>query len=145
MRTLLAPFAALSLVACATEPPSITVTEPVVRITPSGGAGYFTITNAGGPDRLLRAEVPAMGPAMIHETSMDGGIMRMRHVEAVDIPADGTVRFERGGKHVMIGAGAAPLKPGGTTEMRLTFEKAGVLRTDARVEGAGGDSQGHAP
>ncbi len=144
MRTLLASFAILSLAACSSEQPSIAITDPVVAVTPIGGAGYFTITNAGGPDRLVRAEVPAMGPAMIHETSMDGGIMRMRHIDAVDIPANGTVRFERGGKHVMIGAGAAPLTPGGTTEMRLTFEKAGVVKADARVEGAGESSQGHA-
>lgn len=134
-----APLAAALLVAaCSQTPTNLEVTDASIVTSPNGGAGYFTVTGGSEADRLLTVDVPAMGPAMLHESTMDGGVMRMRHVEAVDIPAGETVRFERGGKHVMIDAGTTPLDAGSTTPMRLTFERKGSVTVDATVESVTG-------
>lgn len=134
MRNLAPLAAALLVAACSPKPTSLQVTDATVVTSPNGAAGYFAVRGGNEDDRLVAVDVPAMGPAMLHESTMDGGVMRMRHVDAVDIPAGETVRFARGGKHVMIGAGPTPLVAGSTTPMRLTFERKGAVTVDATVE-----------
>ena len=134
MRNLAPLAAALFVAACSPAKTDLSVTDATVVTSPNGAAGYFTITGGREADRLLAVEVPAMGPAMLHESSMEGGVMRMRHVDAVDIPAGSTIRFERGGKHVMIDPGPTPLAAGSTTPIRLTFDRKGAVTIDAKVE-----------
>ena len=134
MRNLAPLAAALIVAACSPAKTDLSVTDATVVTSPNGAAGYFTVTGGRDADRLLNVEVPAMGPAMLHDSSMEGGVMRMRHLEAVDSPAGGTIRFERGAKHVMIEAGPAPLAAGTTTPVRLTFERRGAVTVDAKVE-----------
>jgi copper(I)-binding protein len=126
--------AVVALAACAEKAPQVSVTDPTIVPTPMGAAGYFTLTNAGGSDRLVTVDIPSMGPAMIHETTMTDGVMRMRHVDGVAVPAGETVAFRRGGYHVMIAASATPPKAGATVAMVLHFAKQGDVTVNAKVE-----------
>jgi copper(I)-binding protein len=133
---ILIPIAAMLLApACSEEVPDITVSDPVVVTNPNGGVAYFTIRNDGGTDRLTGVETPGLGAAMIHEMSTEGGIMRMRQVAAITVPAGGRVRFERGGLHVMIARSTKPIAA--TTPLILTFERQGKVTLQAKVESAG--------
>ena len=134
MRNLAPLAAALLVAACSQTPTSLEVTDATVVTSPNGAAAYFAVRGGNEDDRLVAVDVPAMGSAMLHESTMDGGVMRMRHVDGVDIPAGETVRFARGGKHVMIAPGPTPLVAGSTTPMRLTFERKGAVTVDATVE-----------
>ena len=60
--------------------------------TAATGAGYLSVTNAGpDADRLLAVEA-AFPQTMLHVTETDAsGVSRMRHVEALEIPAGATV------------------------------------------------------
>jgi hypothetical protein len=94
------------------------------------GAAYLTITSAAG-DRLVGVEVPASvaARAEIHEDATDSpGVMRMRVVPRVDLPAGKTVTFEPGLRHVMLVGLAQPLVAGHSFEMTLRFERAGPVR-----------------
>jgi copper(I)-binding protein len=111
------------------------------------GAGYLSITNTGdAPDRLL--EVRAGFPAVqLHTTEVDAqGVARMRHVEALEIPAGGTVVLEPRGLHVMFMGLTAPLEAGGTIEATLVFETAGELPVVFNIEerGDAAPGEGHA-
>lgn len=65
--------------------------------------GYFTAHNAGAADLVLRSARSAGARAVeMHITTDDGGVARMRRLQEVVIPAGDTVRFEPGGRHLML-------------------------------------------
>ena len=63
--------------------------------------------------------------------------MKMRQVQAVDVPAGGDVTFEPSGYHVMLMDLKAPLKEGDLLPITLVFEKAGEIKLEATVEPIG--------
>ena len=133
-------FAALLLASCkpASAPPAVSVDGAWARATISGQSGsvaYFTIRNAGGEDKLLTVSSSGVD-ASLHSTSMDNGVMRMRPLEALDIPANGTVELKPGGTHVMLMELKQPLQAGSALELDLKFEKSGERKVMAKVRPA---------
>ena len=49
------------------------------------------ISNSGGTDRLLAASTPQAARAELHQHLNDNGVMRMREVSGIALPAGGTV------------------------------------------------------
>ncbi len=137
MRMTIAMLGALLIGGCAAEPaPLVTVNEARVTALPTSAAAYFTLANSGGADRLLSVGTHGIGRASLHETSMDGSIMRMRSIDdGIDIPANGKVRLSANGKHVMIQDLAKPLAAGSSVRLTLLFERQGPVTVDAPVGG----------
>lgn len=129
-----------------TEDASLTVTDPFARETiglGKTGAAFLTVTNAGSEDdTLLAATSPAAGKVELHTHEKDGEIMRMRKVEAFPVPAQGELKLQPGGNHIMLFDLAAPLAKGENFPLTLSFEKAGDITIDVSVV-AIGDSIGH--
>lgn len=102
---------------------------PWTRATPPGattGAVFVEIRNTGDePDWLIAADSAGAGMAGIHETTMTNGVMKMRRIDRVEIPAGGSILLKPGGLHIMLVRLAAPLRKGATVSVSLTFEKAG--------------------
>ena len=122
-------LAAILLASCGGEspPPAISIESAWARATAPGQsstAAYFTIDNAGGGDRLVGVSSPA-GQASLHSTMMDGGVMRMRRLDALDIPANTTVELKPGAIHVMIAGHDQPLGAGQQLPLELRFERSG--------------------
>ena len=131
-------LAAVLLAACSSDPaPLVTVSEVRVVALPSSAAVYFTLANSGGRDRLLSVAADGgVGTASLHETSMDGDIMRMRAIEeGIEIPAQGRVRLSANGRHVMIQDLARPLAAGSSVRLMLRFERQGEVAIEAPVSG----------
>ena len=130
-------LAATLLTACNAEPaPLVTVSETTVIALPTSAAVYFTLANSGGRDRLLSVGAEGVGKASLHETSMDGDIMRMRAIDGgIEIPASGRVRLSANGRHVMIQDLATPLAVGSTVRLKLRFERQGLVEIAAPVSG----------
>ncbi|GIK76974.1 MAG: copper chaperone PCu(A)C [Acidobacteria bacterium] len=125
----------------------------VTTPTQTTGAAYMTIESPGG-DTLTAASVPSSvaGEAQLHEAtgeepmdsggSMDStapmgsgeGMMGMREVDHVVIPADGTLTLEPGGYHIMLLDLVKPIEPGATIPVTLELEKAGEIEVDATAE-----------
>ena len=61
------------------------------------------------------------------------GMMEMREVEEIAVPAGSTVELEPGGFHVMLLDVQRELTPGETIELTLTFEVAGEMTVQAEV------------
>ncbi|MBL8702855.1 MAG: copper chaperone PCu(A)C [Alphaproteobacteria bacterium] len=121
------------------------VHTPVAFSTPAAarnGAAYLIMQNRGSAaDRLMSASTPAAARVELHSTVTEGGVMKMRPLTAIDIPAGGTVRLQRGGQHVMLLDLREPLKAGASFPLTLVFEKAGALEVTVNVEpvrGTGG-------
>lgn len=124
---------------------SLTVSHPWARASAGkakAGAAYITITNNGNQvDRLIKAATPVAKRASLHTHMMEGDIMRMRPVKAVEVnPGEPTV-MKPGGLHVMLMGLKAPLKDGAAFPLTLTFENAGVIEVYVTVMKVG--SMGH--
>jgi copper(I)-binding protein len=117
------------------------IEHPSARPTPPGartGGIYFTLHNAGTQaDRLVRVASPAADTAELHSMTMDGNVMRMRAVPAIDVPAGARVALGSGGYHVMLIGLHEPLALGGSVPLTLTFERAGSIDVKADVEAVG--------
>jgi hypothetical protein len=105
-------------------------TPPVAAV----GAAYFTLDNSQGQDeRLLSAEADVAATAELHAHSMEGNMMKMHKVDAVEVPAGQTVAFAPGGLHVMLIGLKAPLVEGNTFPLTLHFEHAGAVTVEVVI------------
>lgn len=103
--------------------------------TAETGAAYVSLMAHGEADRLIAVSTPAAKMAGLHETVLQDGVMKMQHVDALDIPANGQLRMKPGGYHIMLMGLAKPLKEGDEIELTLIFEKAGEMKVKAKVGG----------
>ena len=104
----------------------VTVSAPWARATAGGqttGAAYLTLLSPL-PDQLTGASTPAADTAEVHENVMDGAVMRMRPIPALDLPAGKPVALAPGGYHVMLMHLRAPLVVGQSFPLHLTFAHA---------------------
>ena len=90
----------------------------------AGGGGFLTIVGGGAADRLLSASAGISKGVELHKMEMDGNVMRMRAVDAIDVPAGGTVELKPGGYHVMLMDLKAPLPKDSQVDLTLVFKDA---------------------
>jgi copper(I)-binding protein len=94
------------LVACgAPQPPLVASDVEITRPMPGRhmSAGYLVLhNNTDEPIRITGVTSPQFGVVEIHETRIEDGISRMRQLGELVVPARGSVRLERGGKHLML-------------------------------------------
>jgi copper(I)-binding protein len=123
MRLLLA----ISTIAAAFAAPAwaqTSVAEGWVRGTvpqQKASGAFMQITSAQG-GKLVAVSSPVAGIAEIHEMKMDGGVMKMGPVPALDLPAGKSVELKPGGYHVMLMELKQQLKAGDTVPLTLTVE-----------------------
>jgi len=86
-------------------------------------AGYMTLVNASSEEvTLVKVESEAFENIEVHEMTSVDGLMEMREVTDLSIPAKGQIQFEPGGKHLMLMGPREHLATGQKVEMILTFE-----------------------
>ena len=101
----------------------------------SAGGAFLSVNNTGrAADRLLGGTSPAAAKVEVHEMRMDGDVMRMRELTALELPAGKLVKLAPGGLHVMLVGLKAPLKIGDKVALKLRFEKAGEIDLILNVE-----------
>ncbi len=102
-------------------------------------AAYMTVTNEGRETaRLVAASSPAAAKVEIHTTVIEDGVMKMRPLEAIEIPPGETVRLEPGGRHIMLLGLGQPLEPGDRIDLTLVFADRGRIDVVAEVRSASG-------
>jgi periplasmic copper chaperone A len=123
----------------------LTISQPHARATAPGqtaGGGYLKLHNNGPADRLVAASAAVSNTVELHSMTMEGDVMRMRQLDAIELPAGTTVELKPGGLHLMLMGLKAPLKPGDSFAMKLKFEKAGEVAVQAKVRTADGGAHG---
>jgi periplasmic copper chaperone A len=132
----LIPLAALLMAPPAlAAAPGIQVEKAWARAAPgSAGVAYFAISNSDlAADRLTGASTPVAAAAEMHVMVMDGAVMQMRPVDAVDVRPGERVEFKPGGLHLMLLGLKNPLKQGDRFPLTLEFEKAGKIEVEVLV------------
>lgn len=111
------------------------VRAPVMDGRPA--AGYFQMKNPGETEfKLVAVTSPAAGRVELHTHIREGDRMMMRPVEAVTVPAQGSVRFEPQGYHLML-FDLQPVTPGDRVTLTLKFEDHPAISVSAVVVATG--------
>ncbi len=125
---------------------TLTVEAPFARASAGrarNGAAFLTVSNASDvADRLIAVRSDVAERTELHTHLNENGVMRMREVEAIDVPANGAATLAPGGDHVMFMGLKAPLKEGESFPLTLVFEKAGDVTVTVTV-GPVGAMGGH--
>lgn len=101
-------------------------------------AGFLSLENKGDtPDALIAAEGDVAGRIELHTHINEGGVMMMRPVEKIEVPAHSTVKLEPGGLHIMLIGLKRRLEDGERVPLVLVFEKAGRVAVELAVEKLG--------
>ena len=98
---------------------------------------YLSFDNQGDADRLVSASTTAAMRVELHEMTMDGDVMRMRQLPAIELPAGRAIELKPGGLHMMLIGPRAQLKVGEGFLLKLKFEKAGEVTIYTTIEAPG--------
>jgi periplasmic copper chaperone A len=115
------------------------VTDAWARATPPGttvGAAYMTIQGGKESDRLVDARSGRAAMVHLHTVEEQGGVSKMRAIEAVEIPAGQRVSLAPKSTHVMLMGLDGPLVAGQTFVVTLRFAKAGEQPVTVTVKPA---------
>ena len=85
------------------------------------GTGAFMALTAKEDLKLVTVTSPAAGVSEVHEMKVEGDIMRMRAIAALDLPAGKTVELKPGGYHLMLMDLKAPLTKDSAVPLTLVF------------------------
>jgi periplasmic copper chaperone A len=105
----------------------VEVREAWARATMPGQqvAGVYMTLTSDVPARLVALRSPQARLAEVHEMREQDGVMRMRRVDALALPAGKAVKLEPNGLHIMLVDIREPLKPGDRARLTLVVERAG--------------------
>ena len=102
------------------------------------GAIYLSIkNNSSDSDWLIAAQTPAAKRAELHRHFVDNGVMKMRQIKAIEIPATEITLLKPGSFHIMLFELKSLLKKGDALPLSLTFVNAGKVTIKAHVVNIG--------
>jgi len=126
-----------SAIVSSTAAELITVIQPRIRATAPGqtvsGAFMTLVNNSATAYALTSVSFSGASVVEIHETSMNGDMMRMRKVSQIDIPANGSAELKPGSYHIMLIGLEKELKTGTTETLTLTFSDDSQKTVEALV------------
>ncbi|MEJ2619027.1 MAG: copper chaperone PCu(A)C [Candidatus Thiodiazotropha sp.] len=111
--------------------------DPYVRAVPPGqpnSAAFMALHNMGKKDlALVSASSSAAEVVELHTHTMEDGMMRMRRVDKIELPAEQKISLKPGGLHVMLIGLKQKLVPGEKIGLTLSFDDGSELKIDAPV------------
>ena len=105
---------------------TLTVQDAWARPTVAGqktSGAYMKIT-ARENLQLVGASSPVAGVTEVHEMKMEGDVMKMRALPALELPAGKTVELKPGGYHVMLMDLKTALPKDSSVPLTLVFKNA---------------------
>lgn len=139
-------IASIALFACSPAEeaaPAEAVENAWVRLPAVDGrpaAAYFILNGREAGDTLLAIDSARVATVELHETTMEGGAMRMRPIMSADVPAGETVTFEPGGRHAMLFGVDPEITPGTPLSLNFRFDSGRDVSIDAVTIAAGDDA-----
>ena len=134
----IAGITVLGLFACATlQAQAVDVKDAWARATVPGqkATGAFMKITAKEGLKLVGGTSAVAGVTEVHEIRLEGDVMRMRAVSALELPAGQTVELKPGGYHLMLMDLKAPLAKDSKLPLTLIFKdaKGGESRVELMV------------
>ena len=124
---------AAALLACTLAAPAwadckgLKVTEAWIPQAPPSApvlAGYAKLRNDGSkPLRIDGVEGADFGSVELHQMSMENGMMQMRPLHGLELPAHGSAVLADGGKHLMLMDPHHPFKAGDSSTLSFRCGK----------------------
>lgn len=100
----------------------VSVKDAWVRVPAPGQnvAGVYMEIVSRAESVLVAVASPAAARAELHSMALEDGVMKMRPLERIELPAGKAVRLAPGGLHVMLTGLKQPLKRGEKIPVTLT-------------------------
>ena len=113
----------------------VTISEAWVRGTVGGqlSTGAYMRLAAAQNATLVAVSSPVARKAEMHESRMDNGVMRMRAIGQLPLPAGKSVELKPNGYHVMLLDLTRPLSEGDAVPLILTVLDASGTKTNLQV------------
>ena len=96
-------------------------------------AGAYMDITSPMEGRLVGASSIAAARAEIHSMKIENGVMKMRPLKILDLPAGKIVKLEPGGVHVMLFDLERPLRPGQKIPLTLFVELPNNIKREVNV------------
>ena len=127
---------AVGMIVSSSAGAQVTVDDAWVRATVPGQpvAGAYLKIRSAQTAALVAVRTPLTAHAEIHEMRVTGGVMRMRPVKRLELPAGKTVELKPGGYPLMLTNIAKPLRPGEIVPIMLVIEGPDKRRQEVRIE-----------
>jgi copper(I)-binding protein len=126
---------------------TVNASDVYVRAVAPGqsvGAAYMELSNRGPDDHALVAVMSSLSKvAELHTHLEEGGMMKMRRLESIALPAGQTVRLQPGGLHVMLIGLQRRVQPGQTVDLTLIYEDGTRTALEAPVRRVDVGHSGH--
>lgn len=121
------------------------VHEPYIRALPPGvsnSAVYMQLMNHGDQDvEVVGLSSSVSDSASVHETVEEDGMLRMRALDVITVPAHGTLELSPGGVHVMLMGLNQPLKEGDSVTLNLQLSDGESISVEVPVKNATAHSE----
>ncbi len=129
-------IATLALTSTTLYAQSVEVKDAWVRASVQGqmATGAFMKLKSKDGAQLVSVSTPVAGVAEVHEMKMEGDVMKMRAVPALDLPAGKTVELKPGGYHVMLMDLKTALKKDSTVPLTLVFKDAAGQQSRVQLQ-----------
>jgi copper(I)-binding protein len=114
----------------------VTVTDPWIRGTVTGQSetGAFMTIKSTEALKLVGASSPVARKVEVHKMEMDQGVMRMRPMSKLEIPANSAVALKPGSYHVMLMGISKPLTAGEKVPLTLQFQNKEGKMTSTTIQ-----------
>jgi len=116
---------------------SVMVVDPYVRAVPPGqtvSAAFMQLANNSGVKRtIVSASSPVSKVAELHSHVQENGMMKMRRIESMEIPANETTVLQPGGLHIMLIGLHEQLRLNQKVPLTLTFADGSSKSIEAPV------------
>ena len=96
--------------------------------------GAFMVLTASSDSKLVGVASPVAKTVQVHEMTMNGDVMGMREVKAVELPAGKAVTLDPNGLHVMLMGLHNQVKEGEKVPLTLTIEDAKGAKETLEVQ-----------
>ncbi len=115
---------------------TVTVEKPFARKAMKAqrnSAAFMTLRNNGPAVAIVAAESPVAEIVELHTHIHDNGVMRMRKIDKIELPAGGEVTLKPGGLHVMLLGLKQDLNEGDRVSVTLKFSDGSRKTIEAPV------------
>ncbi len=116
----------------------LSISDPYVREVPPGqmiSAAFMMLKNDTNKEvALIKASSDVAKTVELHEHVHDGGMMKMRQVPKIVIPANGVTPLKPGGYHIMLIGLTRKIKAGDKINLTLDFDNGDQEKITATVK-----------
>lgn len=121
---------------------NVSIMHPYVRAVPEGqpnSAAFMVLSNNTEQDRaLINARSNISKAVELHTHKKEGGMMRMRRVDKIDIKANSKTVLKPGGLHVMFIGLKHQLRKGDKVQLELIFDNGETVKLSVPVKAVKG-------